>query len=222
LAVRKPTTEITLAAQNRIKAIQAEAQAALFSVKTELLGDDWQTRPKSVRTVPDPKERFGDNWQETTIEIFGRLKSLEEKYGLVPVAGDEISTAYDQLVNDPIYAAILREPKAAELVATAKELEANGHHCCAYLIYRDAAELSPAASSRDAAFKVRELSRIPGLEKSARECREIQQCHAIYAKAADAYKTNPNRSKLLIEEIVRRAPHDSKVYAESKRILTSF
>ena len=153
------------------------------------------------------------------IALFREYQRLINKYGALPKVGTQIHSHVEKLRHRPEYAAVLNELAAKSLWELGQRHERDDQLCCAYWVYKRAAELMPAPSAVLATNRFAELDKDPKVVASAEQCRELQWCHQAYLRAERLLELKPERAKEVFAEIVSRAPKDSEVYRESlKRI----
>ena len=123
----------------------------------------------------------------------------------------------EKLRRQPEYASVLNELAAKSLWELGQEHERDDQLCCAYWVYKRAAELTPAPSAVLAKNRFAELDKDPQVVASAEKCRTLQWCHQAYLRADRLLELKPERATELFAEIVSRAPKDSEVYREAKK-----
>lgn len=145
------------------------------------------------------------------IDIFHDYDRLVSQFGGMPEVGNEITSHVAKLRRQPEYAAILNESTAKELWLRGQKFEHENHLCCAYWAYRGAQGLLPAPSAKLACDRFAELDADAQIVESAKRCRELQQCHKLYARAERLAKVDPAGARSLLREVVKRAPPESEV-----------
>ncbi len=111
---------------------------------------------------------------------------------------------------------MLNEPAAKKLWDIAQEHERNDQLCCAYWVYKEAAELMPAPSASRASARFDELSKDNEVVAAAETCRTLKWCHAAYACADKLLPLKPNRARRSSRRLSKRAPEDSEVYRAAR------
>jgi hypothetical protein len=139
----------------------------------------------------------------------------------LPRVGPHIKSHVAKLRRAAQYAAVLNEPAAASLLELARKYEGENHLCCAYWVYKQAAELVPAPSALSAKERYAELALDANVVASAEICRELKWCHQAYVRAEALRKVKPEAAKDVFAQIVARAPHDSEVYLAAKKEVAS-
>jgi hypothetical protein len=162
-----------------------------------------------------------DSASETDVEtVLGALdeyEKLSRQFAKVPKINYEILKQLSRQRRSPEYAAVLKEPEAAELVATAKKHEETGQLCCAVLVYEEAAKRAPAPSAVVAKRRMEELLQEPEIVKATENCRNLQWCHQRFSLAERLAKVRPQRARQMFAEIVQRAPEDSEIYESARQ-----
>ena len=145
-----------------------------------------------------------------------QFDDLADQYGRVPVIGRDIKSAAAKQRNQPQARAALFEPDAKRLWEEGQSLEAEGHVCCAYLLYEEATRKLPAPSARAASQRLEQLKADPQQVAAAEACRNLQWCHQQYRLAERVAQVAPDRAKDLFLQIVERSPADSTIHAEAQ------
>jgi hypothetical protein len=208
LAVSFPKTAITEAAKRRVARLQQEARQELKEVDAMLAGPTSAAR--SIRALTPIGS--GKQWEDRVTKAFQEYDRLGRKYRRLPVVGDEIARRAASQRRRPAYAAVLSEGQARALWELGQQYEEQGHPCCAYLVYEEAAKLVPAPSAQLAKKRFTEMSRDPQIVASSKTCRQLQWCHEAYLRAERLAEANPAGARRVFNQIVRRAPQDSEVY----------
>jgi hypothetical protein len=184
--------------------------------------------PKSSEPDPIDEASFDQpvDWQVVAagvngniVALFRKYDALVDRYGDLPTVGTQLEAHVARLRHQPEYAAVLNEMAAAELWELGQKHERDDQLCCAYWVYKEAAELVPAPSALRAKQRFDELTNDPQVVASAETCRQVKQCHELYLRAERLVEVKPENAAELFEEIVRRAPIDSKIYREAKKRL---
>jgi hypothetical protein len=146
------------------------------------------------------------------VEAFQKFDYLDWAYENVPKFHDEIAGHISKLRKDPKYLAVLNEADAEALLKAAKKHEADQEMCCAFLVYEEAAKLTPARSAILAEGRLKELKADAKVVKEADECRAIRESVHIYHTAELLEKSAPDRAAELFKKILNTSPDDSEVY----------
>jgi len=221
LARSRPSNESTQAAQERLKKLADEANKKLAEIDDALFKSGDQPSPSDLFAKPgDPEvDRRVAAWADTVRVAFELYDHLVDDYEGVPNVGNKLKSHVARQRSRPSVAVVLNEPEAKTLLETGKQHEAEGHQCCAYWVYRQAARLTPAPSAREAQARFDELEKVPNIIAMAEACREMQRCHQLYARAERVLSDRPDRARELFAEVTRRAPADSEVYRAAQRRL---
>ena len=164
-------------------------------------------------------ERSLEEKTKVVMDAFSEYRDLARHFSKVPRVGTKIKTQFLRQRNKPEFASVLNEPRAMDLVAQAKEFEGCDRMCCAVLAYEQAAKISHASSASKAKARLEELNKDSKVVASARRCKELRACHKIYLIAEAIRKANPNKAKKMFSEVVLRAPNDTEVYREARRMI---
>jgi hypothetical protein len=194
-----------------------------------------QPRGSEHTAVPEQASREAENlgggafdqvvdWQAVSagaeggiVVVFREYDRLAVDYGDLPKVGSQIKAHVEKLRQQPENAAVLNELAAASLWTLGQKHERDDQLCCAYWVYKRAAELVPAPSAILAKNRFTELAENHEVVASAKTCRELQWCHKAYLRAEQLLEAKPENAAELFAEIVRRAPEDSEVYREAKK-----
>ncbi len=164
-------------------------------------------------------ERTSDEKSKVVLDAFDEYRQLAHHFSKVPRVGTEIKTQVIRQRNKPEFASVLNEPEAMDLIAQAKEFEGCDKMCCAVLAYEQAAKIRHAPSAAKAKARLAELNKDPKVVAAAKRCKELQACHKIYLVAEAIRKANPKRATKMFSEVVLRAPNDTEVYREARRMI---
>ena len=181
LALSRPRREASETAKQRIKELQDEARQEL--AKTESLQG---------------------------MKLLQRYKDLENRFGGVPVVGNQIGRQLRRTraaMSDQ-----LNEQEARRLWALGKEHERDQRMCCAYIVYQQSIELMTDEQAARAKRWIARLERDPGLEASVAACQTLQQSHEKFELAEMYAKADPKKASQHYEWVVEHAPKDSSVY----------
>jgi hypothetical protein len=154
--------------------------------------------------------------KDRVLSIFREYDRLVDTYGDLPGVGSQIRGHVTRLRRQPEYASVLNESAAAKLWEAGQSHERDDQLCCAYWVYKRAAELAPAPSAMLARFRFTEMEQDPKVVAAAETCRELKWCHQAYLRAERLQDVKPEKAAEVFAEIVRRAPEDSEVYRAAK------
>lgn len=205
LARSKPPTEASGEARDRMIGLAADAREELRKIDATLECSD----DSSHDSAHSPQ---GQVEPEVIREAFRKYDELAAKFASVLAAKREVTAHVVRQRRDPVYAAVLNEPKAKELWELGQQHEKDSELCCAYWVYQDAARLIPAPSAFQAQARFEALKGNPEVVRSAETCREVRWCLNAYQRAGWLGEVNSEKAKQLYAEILRRAPVDSGVY----------
>lgn len=209
LAVSRLATPATVTAKQRLAELDQEARDRLADIQRRLA--EWRSQ--------SPGEMLESPSLAQLAQYIAEFDDLADQYGRIPKIGRDITSALAKERNQPQARAALSEPDAKRLWEEGQSLEAEGHVCCAYLLYEEAARKSPAPSARTAAQRLAELRADPRNMIAAESCRTLQWCHQQYRLAERVASENPTRAKELFAQILERAPPDSTIHVEAKKRL---
>ncbi len=195
LAGSRPQNEASKAAKERLALLQNEARDKLHELD-EKLGSG------AARYLTEDEVRA----------TFAQYRPLARAYRRVPAVGSEIRRSLARQERNPVHAAILNEPEAAELWDKGRDLEQQGQACCAYHCYREAAKLLPAKSARAAGDRLAQMEQDEQLVARAKVCAELQWCNKRYRQAEFIAEKRPERARRLFSEIVTRSPSDTAIH----------
>jgi hypothetical protein len=221
LALARPANESSQSAKKRLKVLAEEALAKQDKIDAMLTGSNMQISPHELYAERGNRE-VDDRvaaWENNVRLAFEQYDRLIDDYEDVPGVGNKIKSHVNRQRRRIEVAAVLNEPKAKALIEVAEEHEAEDHVCCAYWVYRQAAQLAPAPSGRKAQARLAELEKDPKTIAAAEACREMQQCHQLYARAERIKHVKPERARELFAEIVQRASSDSEVFRAAQQQL---
>lgn len=161
--------------------------------------------------APTPQQMTA-RWEKLVVEAFQEYDQVVEDYSGVPEVKGELNKHVGSQRRRPEFAAVLNEPEAKTLWEEGQRREQEEQLCCAYWVYKQAAGLTPANSAERARRRLAQMQQDPGIVAAAVACRELQECHKIYARAQRLIEARPARAKELFAQIVDRAPADSEVH----------
>lgn len=200
LATFRPPSQFNATAKGRLTQMADDARRKLKEVDAKLEGQE---------VAPDLIE-----------SAFQEYTKLGRDYDGVAVVRREIKTHIAKQRSRPEYLRVLNEPEAKALWELGRKHEGEDHPCCAYWVYQKAAQLTPAPSAQQALEKYSQMKQNPDVIASAKACRELQECHALYDRAERVVGVNPARARELFNLVADRAPKDSELYlAARKQIL---
>lgn len=213
LAVSRPRSAVTEQAKRQVAQLQEQARQELSEIDAMLTGGVSATSPTEVlRPVAS-----GSQSPEQVVKAFQEYDRLAYKYRRLPVVGFEKGEIAKHVAKQQRgYASVLNELKAKTLWELGQKYEADGHACCAYNVYEEAAELVPAPSAQLAQARLAKMKEDPQIVASAETCREVQWCLAAYLRAEEQVaKKRPDRARAILGQIVQRAPDDTRVYQDA-------
>jgi hypothetical protein len=209
LAGSRLANPATVTAKDRLTELDKEARQKWADVESRL--GQWRSL--------SPSEELETESLVQLAQCIADFDDLADQYGRVPTVGRDLKKAVAKQRNLPQARAAIFEPDAKSLWEQGQKLEAEGHVCCAYLLYEEAARKLPAPSARAAHRRLEQLKADPENVTAAESCRNMQWCHQQYRLAERLVKDAPERAKELFAQIVQRAPADSTIYAEAQHQL---
>jgi hypothetical protein len=209
VALRRPANETNKAAQERLETIQAAPFATLAALEGQL---------KKLRPMETAFRQTGPASVDPSAvtQIFDLLDKLQLEYAAVATVESRIADRIRILRNDPLFAAVLQEPAAAELWEMGQEHEKNQQACCAVLVYEQAASFLPAASAKLARSRLTTLNKDPLVKVEVERCRVLQLCHAKFREAEAVKATNPNKAREHLARIIELAPQDTSIHKAAR------
>ncbi len=213
VARTRPATSVTDKARQRLTELADEAKQKLESVDEQLsdAAKNFATTQRLGFDGPLPAP-----WKEAVTVAFVGYDELCELYDAVPRMRGELNAHVARQRRRPEYAAVLNEPKAAALLEVARQHEQENQRCCAYWVYKEAAQLAPAPAARSAAEELAKMEADPALMAAAEACRRLQECHKLYNRAESLVKMWPSRAEELLGQIIEIAPPDSEIYRAAR------
>jgi hypothetical protein len=219
LARSKPTNDYTTAARERLGGLADEARAKLAEIDKSLTDVQFSAADMSTPRPSDEAQWHMAAWEKTVRAAFDDYHEIVERYRDVPSVGSQLTGHVNRQRHRPELAMILNEPEAKTLLEAGRQHEAEGHPCCAYWVYRQASQLAPAPSAYKAQARFEELQKVPNILALAEACREMQQCHKLYARGERILPLDPQRARELFAEVARRTPADSEIHRAAQRQL---
>ncbi len=219
LSVSRPPNEVNETAKERLKSLADDAYAKQTKIDAALSARDMKFSLHELyedRGDGEADEKIAD-WEKTVRQAFRDYNELVEDYEVLPAVSTKLKSNIKSQRRRAEIAVVLNEPEAKTLYEAGRQHEAEGHACCAYWAYRQAAQLAPAPSGRKAQARVETLQKDPEAMAAAKTCRELQHCHQLYVSAERLMKDKPDRARELFAEIVQRAPSDSEVHRAAKQ-----
>ena len=209
VSLRRPANETNKEAQERLEKIQE----APFATLTALEEQFQQLKPK-----PDAFRAKGAVSVDAAAvsQLFDALDKLLLEYAGVATVEGRIADRMQTLRNDPLFAAVLQEPAAAELWEMGQEHEKNQQACCAVLVYEQAASFLPAASAKLARTRLATLTKDPVVKKEVEQCRVLQLCHAKFREAEQVKASNPTKAREHLARILELAPQDTSIHKAAR------
>ena len=221
LSVSRPPNEVNDTAKERLKTLADDAYARQAKIDDTLSARDMKFSLYELyedRGDGETDEKIAD-WEKTVRQAFRNYNELVEDYEVLPAVSKKLKSNVKAQRHRPEIAVVLNEPEAKTLYEAGQQHETDGHACCAYWAYRQAAQLAPAPSGRKAQARAETLAKDPETMAAARTCRELQHCHQLYASAERLMNDKPDHARELFAEIVDRAPSDSEVHRAAKEQL---
>jgi hypothetical protein len=211
LAKSRPANPSTESARAALAELAAEANRKLDEIDKRL--EEGRPSPGELLRADDRRDRSAHTqWAQTVRGAFDQYHRLVQDYEVLPAVANKLKGHVSSQRHRPDIALVLNEPEAQGLWKAGQQHEAEGHRCCAYWVYRRAAQLVPAPSAERARRRLAEWEGDGELLKAAEICREVQQCHNLYLRAQRISQADPARAQELLSEIVRRAPEDSQIH----------
>ena len=209
VSLRRPANETNKEAQQRLEKIQEGPFATLAALEEQLQklkpkGSAFKTTgPLSVDVA-------------AVTQVFDALDKLLLEFAAVATVEGRIADRMKTLRNDPLFAAVLQEPAAAELWEMGQEHEKNQQACCAVLVYEQAASFLPAASAKLARTRLATLTKDPLVKKEVEQCRVLQLCHAKFREAEQVKTSNPTKAREHLARILELAPQDTTIHKAAR------
>jgi hypothetical protein len=224
VALSRPRTEVTVAAQQRLAQIQAAAQTRFDVVENQLdsltgrgsTNSDSQNVPSALKRIPSASQIVNIDTGEVT-RLFAELDKLILEYAGVDSIEVRLKERADRLRRHKLFAAALQEPAASQLWKLGQEHEQQQKLCCAFLAYEQAANLAPAPSGEKAKVRVRELQASnKSIVAEADQCKNLQLCHEKYRRAMALKQTLPESARKYLAEILELAAPDTSVHQAAR------
>ncbi len=138
-----PPNQVTEDAKERIKSLPKEAYDKLATIDATLSGYDMQF---SLYELYDDRIDHQSNqgiaaWEKTVHQAFEKYDQLADDYQVLPSVSKKLKSQVKVQHRRPEIAAVLNEPEAKTLYEAGQQHETDGHACCAYWVYRQAADL---------------------------------------------------------------------------------
>jgi hypothetical protein len=206
LALSRTATPATVVARQRLLELKQEARQKVADVEGRL----------RELTSASPGEQNSNDTFERLSECMSDFDKLAKQYGRVPEVGRVINSSLSKQKKHPQVRAALGEPEASLLWDEAQQLEREGQVCCAFQLYEEALRLLPAPSARAAEQRLAHLKSDPQQVAAADACRNLQWCHERYRLASRVAKVQPKKAREMFQQIVQRAPVDSRIYQDAK------
>lgn len=211
LALRRPASEINKSAQERLVHIQEEPFAALQELEDQLQ----KTKPPIKKSALLKSDTVAVDADEVT-RIFAELDKLQLDYAAVATVDSRLENRIELLRKDPLFAAVLQEPAAAELWKMGQEFEKKQQACCAVQVYEQAASFLPAASAKLARSRLATLAKDPVVSREAERCRVLQLCHEKFREAERVKGFNPDKARDHLARIIELAPQDTSIHKAAR------
>jgi hypothetical protein len=161
---------------------------------------------------PPTPQQLTARWEKLVVEAFQEYDRVAEDYSGVPEVKGELNKHVGSQRRRAELAAVLNEPEAKTLWEEGQRREQEQQLCCAYWVYKQAAGLTPANSAERARRRLGQMQQDPEIVAAAVACRELQECHKLYARAERLIAARPDRARELFAQVVARAPADSEVH----------
>lgn len=212
LALRRPAADTNKAAQERLVHIQEAPFAMLQELENQLQKTKPPITKKSALLKSDP---VAVDAEEVT-RIFAELDKLQLDYAAVATVESRLEDRIELLRKDPLFAAVLQEPAAAELWKMGQEYEKKQQACCAVQVYEQAASFLPAASAKLARSRLQALTKDPVVAREAERCRVLQLCHEKFREAEKVKGFNPDKAREHLARIIELAPQDTSIHKAAR------
>ena len=213
LALRRPAADTNKSAQERLVHIQEAPFAMLQELEDQLQKTKPPITKKSALLKSDPVTVVDAN--EVT-RIFAALDKLQLDYAAVATVESRLEDRIELLRKDPLFAAVLQEPAAAELWKMGQEYEKKRQACCAVQVYEQAASFLPAASAKLARTRLATLTKDPVVAREAERCRVLQLCHEKFREAEKVKGFNPDKAREHLARIIELAPQDTSIHKAAR------
>jgi len=215
LALRRPAADTNKSAQERLVHIQEAPFAMLQELENQLQKTKPPITKKSALLKSDPVTVDAN---EVT-RIFASLDKLQLDYAAVATVESRLEDRIELLRKDPLFAAVLQEPAAAELWKMGQEYEKKQQACCAVQVYEQAASFLPAASAKLARSRLQTLTKDPVVAREAERCRVLQLCHEKFREAEKVKGFNPDKAREHLARIIELAPQDTSIHKAAREQL---
>ena len=216
VATARPATEFTSTAKERLETLRDKGKKQCAEIDDRL--DKLVQRMNIVSVTEDPPLAPHEKNEEIQ-RIFKDFDALSKQYRQVSPFGSWLTKHVAQQRVRPECAAVLNEPKAAEFWKLGQLHEENDHLCCAYRAYEKAEKFLPAPSAVSAQTRLNKMKQDPKIVAAAKTCAELEWCHRTYQRAEKLRENNPDRTRELFSEIVKRSPADSTVHRAAEEQL---
>jgi len=214
IAVSRPKSEVTIAAQQRIVALPQLAAQRFTELKAQLPNQAIATTSDVLAAIKRDRE-----WSRPVLLVFEQLAILQDQCEGIAKLENACNKSIADLQTVPAFAVVLQQSEAEELLKRGEQHEKNGEVCCAYLAYEEASELLPSPAGQIARDHFSALSKDAQVVASAKMCTELAQCHSLYARAEKLDKIRPETARKYYADIVLRIPQDSKLYQAAREKL---
>lgn len=213
LALARGNTAVSTKARQRLNRLAADAREKVKKIDDELAaGLSGMSPSESLGLNASQDAAASDGgWSDQVQSAFDHYDQIVEDYGGVPAVKRELKSHVAGQRRRPEFARVLDEPEAATLLDIARKHEQEDHACCAYWVYKEAAQLTPAPSARIAQARYDEMQQDPQVVAAAERCRQLQECHRLYRRAEMLTEMRPERARELFVQIVDTAPEESEV-----------
>ena len=203
------------AAKSALQELKTEAREKFNDVEQRL----WMNSIPSGDSLAD--FNASDTLNERIVSAFEELEQLIRDYRTVPVVDKELSRSLKKLKSEPVFAAVLNQPMAAELWQRGQQHEQADEICCAFLTYQEAVKFLPAPAAVTAESRLAALSADRQILASALRCEKIRQCQQLYDRATRLTKSwvAVDRAKFLFGRVVSEAPEGSAVRLAARQQL---
>jgi hypothetical protein len=212
LALSRPRTDVTASAQNRLSLIQGAAHSKLQALEDELNAASGRgTLPSALQSTRIDSEKV--------LKVFAAIDKLAIEYAGVSSIENRIKDRSEVLRKQKQFAAILNEPVAKQLWTLGQKHENDQKRCCAFLVYEQAANLTPAPSAEQAAARLKQMQADAAIVAEARTCRNLQLCHEKYQRALSLKSSLPGRAREYFSQILEVAAPDSSIHQAAREQL---
>ena len=190
-------------------------QEAPFAMLQDLEDQLQKTKPPIKKSALLKSDTVAVDADEVT-RIFAELDKLQLEYAAVATVESRLENRIELLRKDPLFAAVLQEPAAAELWKMGQEYEKKQQACCAVQVYEQAASFLPAASAKLARSRLATLTKDPVVAREVESCRVLQLCHEKFREAEKVKGFNPDKAREHLARIIELAPQNTSIHKAAR------